>query len=559
MFKRITIAQRLWFWALLASLLFFAAVGFGWYGLQLARDSLRTVHDEHLTALLSFGDIQKRLDDNRRLALLAFQYDPEGSLVAAHDRPVDAILDIIEANNAEIAGQWALYLQRPLASEEQQAADAFSSHYALWLGELEIVVEAMRVADYRMSSVLSFLRLGEPEGEAASNALTKLRVFQEAGIARAYQSAQQRYRLTVMVYLMLAVFGALAGSVTAYTTLRRLKMAFAIASDSLRAIARGDLRGKVAMAGHDEFGRMLADIAKMRDSLHQMIAEMRQQVQRLSVEARQLAGTAEHASAAAQEQADAVCSISSAVEQLSVSINEVENHADDSRRITQESAGRSGESESFIRDMAEEMHGIAAVVTDTAQHVREMEGFSGEISGVLNVIKAVAEQTNLLALNAAIEAARAGEQGRGFAVVADEVRLLAQRTASSIAEISATVTRIQEGTREVVVGMERAVTRVQGGASLAQKAGASVAHIRTGTEQVIRAVDDIGAVLKAQVEATREIAQRIEGVSTGTGELSANAGRSAAAAVDLERLAESLNQLSERFTIGVEKAPPVGA
>ncbi|AYC34041.1 methyl-accepting chemotaxis protein [Pseudomonas cavernae] len=550
MFKTITIAQRLWFWALLASLLFFAAVGFGWYGLQLARDSLRTVHDEHLAALLGFGDIQKRLDDNRRLALLAFQYDPEGPLAVAHDRPVGATLDIIEANNGEIARLWGLYLQRPLGDEEKQAADAFSAHYATWLSELEMAVESLRVADFSTRYVVSFLRLGEPEGEAASEALAKLRAFQEDGIARAYQAAQQRYRLTVTVYLMLAVLGALAGSVTAYSTLRRLKMAFAIASDSLRAIARGDLSSKVAKTGNDEFGRMLADVALMRDNLHGLIAEMRQQVQRLSVEARQLAGTAAHASAAAQEQAAAVGGISSAVEQLSVSINEVEDHAGASRRITQESAGRSGESEGFISDMAEEMHGIAAAVTDTAQHVRELEAFSGDISGVLNVIKAVAEQTNLLALNAAIEAARAGEQGRGFAVVADEVRLLAQRTASSIAEISSTVTRIQEGTREVVVGMERAVTRVQGGASLAQKAGASVAQIRTGTAQVIRVVDDIGAVLKAQVEATREIAQRVEGVSTGTGELSANAGRSAAAAVDLEHLAESLKQLSERFNIG---------
>jgi methyl-accepting chemotaxis protein len=155
--------------------------------------------------------------------------------------------------------------------------------------------------------------------------------------------------------------------------------------------------------------------------------------------------------------------------------------------------------------------------------------------------------SNLLALNAAIEAARAGEQGRVFAVVADEVRMLARRTTSSISEIGSTVSRIQEGTREVVSGMEATIVRVQAGAGLAERAGSLVGMIRSGTEEAIGAVDGIGSVLHGQAVATREIAQRIEGVSSATGELSANAERSARAAADLERLAVQLNQLSARF------------
>ncbi len=547
MLGSLTIAQRLWCWALLASFLFFAAVGLGWYGLQQARDSLRTVHDEHLAALLSFGEIERLLNENRRLMLQAFQFDPEGALVVAHDRSVDSVLDAVEANSRHIAQVWDSYRQQPLGTDEQQAADVFDQRYQAWLAEQEAMIETLRIGDYRTSGILSFLRIGEPEGEAASSALADLRAFQEAGTALAYAEAQQRYRISGTAYVLLAVLGALAGGATAVSTLLRLRKAFAVAGEQLAAIARGDLSARGEVQGRDELARMLRDIALMRDKLRALIDEMHQRVQQLTVEARQMAEQAGQASLATQQQADAVASISSAVEELSVSIGDVEEHAGESRRITQASASRSGESEGFIRDMAHEMQGIAEVVTRTATHIRALEHCSGEISGVLGIIKSVADQTNLLALNAAIEAARAGEQGRGFAVVADEVRMLACRTSSSIAEIDSTVSRIQEGTREAVAGMELAVGRVQAGASLADRAGSLVGLIRSGTEQVIGAVDGIGSVLQGQAAATREIAQRIEGVSTATGELSANAERSAAAAADLERLASHLNQLSARF------------
>ncbi len=547
MLGSITIAQRLWCWALLASVLFFSAVGLGWYGLQQARDSLRTVHDEHLAALLSFGEIERLLDENRRLMLLAFQFDPQGPLVVAHDRPVGAVLDTVEANSRRIAEVWGAYRQKSLGAEEQQAAQGFDDRYQAWLAEQEMMVETLRIGDYRTGGMLSFLRVGEPEGEAASHALAELRAIQEAGTAHAYTQAQQRYQTSVIAYLMLAVLGALAGGATAVSTLLRLRTAFAVAGEQLAAIARGDLSPRGEVQGRDEVARMLRDIELMRDQLRSLVDEMHRQVGELSIEARRMAEEADQASLSTQQQADAVASISSAVEELSVSIDEVQEHAGASRRVTQASASRSGESEGFIRDMAQEMQDIAEAVTRTAEHVRALDHRSGEIGSVLGIIQNVAEQTNLLALNAAIEAARAGEQGRGCAVVADEVRMLARRTTSSISEIGSTVSRIQEGTREVVSGMEATILRVQAGAGLAERAGSLVGMIRSGTEEVIGAVDGIGSVLHGQAVATREIAQRIEGVSSATGELSANAERSARAAADLERLAVQLNQLSARF------------
>ena len=549
MFKAITIAQRLWLWALLATLLFVMAVLLGAYGLQQARDSLRAINEDNLATLLMFGDIEHRLGESRRQVLLAIQQDPEGPLVAAFDRPVETTLSAIESNDRAMTEIWSSYRQRSLTLEEQQAADAFDKHYRAWLDELGILLESFRAGDFRLPGILSFLRMAEPEGNAAVAELSKLQAFQKASAAQAYEAAQQRYRSTLLAYLALAVVGGLAGSLTAISTLRRLKRAFAQAGASVRAIASGDLVQPIEIRGGDEFALMLRDIALMRDSLHGLISQMRELVQRVSCEAAHMAESAELASTATQQQADAVLGISRAVEELSGSISEVENHVAVSRDITQHSAGRSGKSEGFIRDMAREMNRISDVISDTAVHIRELEGYSGEISHVLNVIRSIAEQTNLLALNAAIEAARAGEAGRGFAVVADEVRLLAQRTASSIGEIDHTVQRIQEGTLAVVDGMGRVVTRVRDGVNLANEAGDSVAQIRSGTDDVIRSVDTIATVITEQVRVTREMVTRVESVSSGTGALSASAGRSAVAASDLEQLARALDQLSARFNV----------
>ncbi|MBS0349465.1 MAG: methyl-accepting chemotaxis protein [Proteobacteria bacterium] len=549
MFEKITIAQRLWLWALLSTALFLAAVAFGWYGLFEARETLRVVHEERLAALGRFETIQQKLQANRRLVLLAFQLDPEGGFARAHSRPLSHYLDEIERNNGQIDALWKQYAATPHGTEEARLEKAYVEAYRRWRSELDEVLAPLRMESFRLNNMTAFVQGGEPAGEAAAVALGALHDYQAAVTAQDYKAAGERYDSTVLAYITLAVIGALAGSLMAFGTLRRMRTAFGVASGVARAIADGDLARPVPVMGKDEFGVLLTDVGQMRDNLHRLVDEMRGQVEQLGVEAQQMAGTATDASAHATAQAEAVNSISVAAAQLARSIEQVEAHADASLRMSRESFGRSEESERYIQRMAEEMGGVAQVVTQTASHVRELDNLSDQISGVVRVILEVADQTNLLALNAAIEAARAGEQGRGFAVVADEVRKLAERTSSSTAEISATIADIQRRTRSVCATMESAVERVRSGAELAAQAGESVVGIRAGSGQVIAAVDGIGDVLKEQAAATREIVRRVQSVSDGTTALSTSAARSAESAAGLDRLARTLERLSARFRL----------
>lgn len=543
----LSIAARLLLWAGLASLLFYVAVAMGWYGLKLSRDSLRAVHAEQLVAIRETTEIERLLDDNRRLVLIAFQYDPDGKLAIAHDRAMSVYLNEIRANSDEIKRLWVTFTQRELDAAEQELVRSFEEHYQFWLDDLDAMLALLAIEDFGVNGMRAFLQVGAEEGRLARVDLATLRAYQEEKTEAGFLLAERRYRLTVGIYLALALIGLVLGGSAGVLTLSRLRRGFAAVSEHARAIAAGDLTTTIQIRGRDEIAGLMTEFARMQNNLRRLIGGVHEQVSLLGSESVRLAALSDGASSMAQQQADAVISMSSAVEELSVSIDEVGSHAEATRRVTERAAERSSQSEGLIQRMTAEMNDIAGAVQVTVEHMHSLESFSVQIDRVIQVIREVAEQTNLLSLNAAIEAARAGEMGRGFAVVATEVRQLAERTSQSTLEIAETVKQVQKGTRDVATGLQQTVGRVQAGVELARQADISVAEIRAGTGEVIVAVDEITSVLKGQGSATREIAVRVGGVSDGAQEMSGSAAQSASAAAELQRLAGELERLAQQF------------
>jgi methyl-accepting chemotaxis protein len=294
---------------------------------------------------------------------------------------------------------------------------------------------------------------------------------------------------------------------------------------------------------------MVVQLTRMRDNLFEMVYALRRNAGGLAESAGELRDSSGIAARSAEHQSNSASSMAAAVEQMSVSIDQVGEHARDAHAVAQESGAASRQGGAVILKAAAGMRLIAAAVTASADTIRMLEGYSSEISAIVNVIKEIADQTNLLALNAAIEAARAGEQGRGFAVVADEVRKLAERTSSSTQQIAGMIERIQSGAQKAVVEMEASVVQVGEGVRTAQAAGDSMTGIQTGTERVTRSVDDIVLALKEQSIAAQEIAQNVEKIAQVCEENSAVAQQTAAAALRLNEMASTLRTDSGRFQV----------
>jgi aerotaxis receptor len=369
--------------------------------------------------------------------------------------------------------------------------------------------------------------------------------------AQAMLSAEQAavfdgYRMGLQ---SVAVMALVVWPLVAWVVVRTFSKPLDDAVIAARSIAGFDLSKPVPLAGRDEIGEMLNQFAIMRNNLQEGAALIKQNTQRLDRVAHDLMDSSRDAARASSQQSESASSMAAAVEELSVSIDQVGEHANEADAVSRVSGEASREGGQVIHNTANEIGRIADAVNISAQTINDLEGYTGEISIIVGVIKDIADQTNLLALNAAIEAARAGEQGRGFAVVADEVRKLAERTAQSTQQITAMISKVQDGARRAVAEMQSGVDLVSEGVQLAHKAGDSVANIQNTSNRVVQAVADINSALKEQIVAAREIARSVERVAQMTESGSAASRQASSVAEQVAGMADELRQLADMFKV----------
>jgi methyl-accepting chemotaxis protein len=320
------------------------------------------------------------------------------------------------------------------------------------------------------------------------------------------------------------------------------------ANEIARQIAAGNLGVEVSIAPGDT-DSLLASMKAMCSRLREMVRNIDASATQVGNSARQLAQTSHAVATASAQQSEATTATAAAVEQMTVGIGHIADSAEQAVASSRQSEDLSRKGSQVIHGAASEMSKIADSVEASSAIIATLEQQSNEISAVVNVIKEIADQTNLLALNAAIEAARAGEQGRGFAVVADEVRKLAERTTLSTQEIASTIQKIQGGTQNAVQSMVAGVDQVRSGTALAQEAGTSIREIESGAQHVVGVVNDISDSLREQSAASNEIARNVENIARMVEANNASAEGAASAARELERLAEELAKSVRSFRL----------
>ena len=301
--------------------------------------------------------------------------------------------------------------------------------------------------------------------------------------------------------------------------------------------------------GHDEIGETAASINHLTASVRAALQDMLNGIGQVATAAESLAVSSRQVSAGSGAQSEAAASMAATVEQLTVSINQVADNASRAFDLSHASGEAAREGGAVIADAVEQMRSIAGRIEDTAAAIRDLGAASQEISGIVQVIKEVADQTNLLALNAAIEAARAGEQGRGFAVVADEVRKLAERTALATQDIANKIGAIQHGVEHAAAGMEQAVNLVESGVSLADTAGEAVTRINARAAEVEQEVNAISSALREQGEASNQIAGHVEQIAQMSEENNRGAENTADLSGSLSSLAQHMRSTAERFRL----------
>ncbi|MBE2259719.1 MAG: cache domain-containing protein [Rhodobacteraceae bacterium] len=369
-------------------------------------------------------------------------------------------------------------------------------------------------------------------------------VYIEDVDAAFWRSAGQSIAFVLLLGVVLGVFGWNINR----SVQQQLGGEPAAAAAQVEQFAEGNLTQQISTRSKLP-GNLLGALATMQGRLHGVVRDINQGTESLARESGELALAASEISAAVRQQADSSAATAASIEQLTTSISEVSEIARLTEANSRKTAELANQGAGVVRLAAGEIESIAASVNDSAGRIDALVGRSQEIGTISDVIKEIADQTNLLALNAAIEAARAGEQGRGFAVVADEVRKLAERTRKATAQISETVATIQGDTGEAVVAMQSAGPRVSKGQQLAVQATGVLDEIQRHAEDSLARAREVANATREQAVAATEIAGHVQNIASMTEESDAATRSNAEAAEQLKGLAGRLQAAVSYFKV----------
>ncbi|CRM05403.1 methyl-accepting chemotaxis protein [Pseudomonas sp. LAP_36] len=457
-------------------------------------------------------------------------------------------LEAFEVRNQQIRTAQGIYEKLIESSEERTAYD----DYVRLLGQYHQIEERMKSLS-RANQVEELRSLLNNEllsnSEQVNAVLTRLLDINNKMALATNKEAEDQYTMAFNMVVSLLVIATLLTLLFAWLLTRSITLPISQALEAAEEVAEGNLTRPIKVDGNDEAGRLLAAMAKMQDKL-------RDTLQRIAGSATQLASAAEELNAVTDESARGLTQQNNEIEQAATAVNEMTSAVEEVARnaVSTSEASRNattsaGDGRDLVQETVSAIERMSGDVQATATLIGDLANESRDIGKVLDVIRGLADQTNLLALNAAIEAARAGEAGRGFAVVADEVRALAHRTQQSTSEIERMIGSIQAGTEHAVDSMRNSTERAESTLNIAKGAGMSLDTINTAIIEINERNLVIASAAEEQAQVAREVDRNLVNIRDLSVQSATGASQTSAASSELSRLAVDLNGMVGRFRL----------
>ena len=525
--------------ALLATLLVVVGV-FSLGQMATLRESAKVIEESWMPSIENIHDGAANVASIRMEALRLIA----NNQAASHDKSKA----IISSERQELAGRLKDYAANMSTDQERVMLDKVQNAIAQYLKILDQII----VQIDNGQTTQAYTRLNDelsPVGTVLDQALEDLIVFNQQGADAASDNAALMYDRSVWIVSLIIIVALVTTLLLAWQLTRSITTPLSQALAVARTIAAGDLSQTVNGSGKDEPAQLLSALATMQDNLRATLRGISDSSQQLASAAEEMSSVMEQSTRGLQMQNDEIEQAATAVTEMSAAVDEVAGNAVSSAEASQASDEDSKHGHYQVSETISSIQNLVSEVLGASEQAQGLASQAQDISKVLEVIRGIAGQTNLLALNAAIEAARAGEAGRGFAVVADEVRSLAQRTQDSTEEIEQMILRIQQGTDATVGALQSSAEHAGDTLKRANSAGSALEKITSAISHISQRNLVIASAAEQQALVARDVDRSLVNIRDLSTQTAAGATQTSAASQELSRLAIDLNGLVTRFVL----------
>jgi methyl-accepting chemotaxis protein len=522
----------------LITLLVIALGGFAYVQLGKLRSTEQDIETNWLASVQVADDIQ--------IAMLGARLESIRLLATSVPQEHAAALQHLDEARRMLNERTDFY-RKNLVSDPQES-EKFEAAATLMTKFLEGLQRIAELDEIQHDQAVTFANTEQRDRASAyQTKLSELRKHNSEGAGNAGVMATEVYEHSITIVDCVVLASLILTLILAISLTRSIVRPMSASLKMAEEIAAGDLRLSLEVKGNDEAARLMRALNTMQGNLRSTIGQISDASSQLSSAAVEMTSITESASRTLQQQNSEIEQAATAVNQMSAAVDEVARNAVSASQAAKDSNRAAATGNQKVGETLQAMQSLTNRVETTSEQVRGLAGQAQDISKVLSVIRAIAEQTNLLALNAAIEAARAGEQGRGFAVVADEVRALAHRTQMSTQEIEQMISSIQTGTSQVVDSMSSSTLEVHNTQRTADEAGISLKAIADSVQVIDDRNHQIATASEEQAQVAREVDRALVSIRNLALESSEGTQQTLVASNELSQLAVNLNQMVARF------------